>query len=75
MDWCSGEYTVFGQIIKAADTTPPTIDVPAIVVSVDPWNCNANIDLPSPEHIRDNCDANPQYRIGNTGGLNVAGDR
>ncbi|NNE13855.1 MAG: hypothetical protein HKN51_02685 [Saprospiraceae bacterium] len=74
LDWCTGEFIIYGQIIKAADTTPPTIDVPAIVVSVDPWNCDANIDLPSPEHIRDNCDANPKYRIGNTGGLNVAGD-
>ena len=74
LDWCSGEFINYGQLIKAVDRDAPTIDVQTIQVSVDPWNCNANIDLPNPEHLFDDCDANPTYRIGNSAGFNVAGN-
>ena len=73
LDWCESVFIEYGQLIKAVDTEAPVITVSAIQVSVDPWNCEANITLPSPEHLTDNCDPNPTYRIGNSGGFNVVG--
>jgi len=74
LDWCESVFIEYGQLINAVDTEAPVITVPAIQVSVDPWDCSANISLPSPEHLTDNCDPNPSYRIGNSSGFNVAGN-
>lgn len=74
LDWCSGEFISYGQIIKAVDRFGPEIEVPEITVSVDPWSCAATVNLPHPEHIFDNCDTYSSYFIGLTGGLPVTGN-
>lgn len=74
LDWCTSEFITYSQLIKAIDRTPPTLDVPAKVVSVNPWDCYSNIKLPAPEHIYDNCDYHPSYHIGYTGGIQVTGN-
>jgi len=74
LDWCSGEFIQYGQIIKAVDRYGPEIDVPELTVSVDPWACTATVNLPHPEHIFDNCDSYTSYFIGTTGGLSVSGN-
>lgn len=75
LDWCSGEYITYGQVIKAIDTSGPSIDVGDITVSVDPWDCETNARLPDPEHLNDDCDLNFIYWIGYVeGGLEVTGN-
>ncbi|NNE15879.1 MAG: hypothetical protein HKN51_12925, partial [Saprospiraceae bacterium] len=74
LDWCTGQFIEYQQIIKSQDTAGPQLSVPNTSASVDPWNCNAMIYLPAPEHIADDCDANITYYIGNTGGYSVTGN-
>ncbi|NNF23068.1 MAG: hypothetical protein HKN67_14105, partial [Saprospiraceae bacterium] len=63
------------QIIKSTDNGNPTIDVSDVTASVDPWECSADVSLPHPEHLADDCDDNITYSIGAvSGGLQVVGD-
>lgn len=63
IDWCTGESITITQIIKATDDEAPTIVVPNITVSVDPWICAGNFLLPAPTILHDNCDDNPTYTV------------
>ena len=46
-----------------------------MISSVDPWKCSADVLLPLPKILEDNCDANVTYEVIRvTGGLQVAGD-
>ena len=74
LDWCTSEFVHYDQIIKAVDYLGPEIEIPEITASVDPWDCKANVHLPHPEHIFDNCDNFYGYTIGSTGGYDVIGD-
>jgi len=74
LDWCTSQFVHYDQIIKAVDHIGPEIDIPTITASVDPWECKANVHLPHPEHIFDNCDNFYGYTIGSTGGYEVTGD-
>ncbi len=74
LDWCVGEFITYGQIIKSIDQNPPFLTVPDVTASVDPWECAATVNLPHPEHIGDDCDANVTYYIGNRNGFNLSGD-
>ncbi len=75
LDWCTGELLSYDQIVKAVDQTDPVIDVHDITLSVDPWECAVNVNLPHPEHIYDDCDGNLTYWIGFTSdAFNITGD-
>ena len=74
LDWCSGQFVTYGQIIKSIDQNPPVLSVPNVTVSVDPWECTATVNLPHPEHIGDDCDSDVSYYIGNRQGLELDGD-
>ncbi len=75
LDWCSGQFIEYGQIIKSIDTGNPSLVVHDLTVSVDSWKCAADVLLPHPEHIYDDCDDNLSYWIGNVeGALTVTGD-
>ena len=75
LDWCTGEFVQYGQIIKSIDQGTPTIDVSDVTASVDPWKCSADVNLPHPEHLSDDCDADLSYYIGYVeGGLSVSGN-
>jgi hypothetical protein len=64
LDWCTGQFITYGQIIKSVDQNAPFLTVPNHTVSVDPWNCQATVYLPAPEHMGDDCDADITYSIG-----------
>ncbi len=74
LDWCTGQFITYGQIIKSIDQNPPFLTVPDVTASVDPWECVATVNLPHPEHIGDDCDANVTYYIGNRNGFDLSGD-
>ncbi|NNE27452.1 MAG: hypothetical protein HKN09_11470 [Saprospiraceae bacterium] len=75
LDWCTGEFVQYGQVIKSIDQGVPTIEVNDVTASVDPWKCSANVDLPHPEHIVDDCDSDLTYFIGSVeGALSVSGN-
>ncbi len=74
LDWCTGQFITYGQIIKSIDQNPPFLTVQNISASVDPWECAATVNLPHPEHIGDDCDANVSYYIGNRNGFDLSGD-
>ena len=75
LDWCTGEFVQYGQVIKSVDQGVPTIEVNDVTASVDPWKCSADVNLPQPEHILDDCDSDLTYFIGSVeGGLSVSGN-
>lgn len=63
LDWCTGEYYNYDQIIKIVDGVGPTVTVNDIAVSVDPWECTADVHFPAPEHLFDACDNIVNYWI------------
>ncbi len=63
LDWCAGESTTFVQNISSKDKEPPFISTPDITVSVDPWECAANVVMEEPEHLSDVCDKDVQWTI------------
>lgn len=66
LDWCTGEYITYDQIIKVIDQNGPSISVGDVNVSVDPWECSADINMPQPEHLFDDCDNIVRYWITGT---------
>ncbi|MBN8680193.1 MAG: hypothetical protein J0M29_18355 [Chitinophagales bacterium] len=64
VDWCIGDGFIFNQIIKVEDKQGPAMVCPAnLTVSVNPFQCCANVDLPNIV-IEDECS-----RINNIGGM------
>ncbi|HAD11028.1 MAG TPA: hypothetical protein DCF33_01185 [Saprospirales bacterium] len=64
VDWCIGDGIIYNQIIKVEDKQGPEMICPAnLTVSVNPFNCCANVDLPNIV-IADECS-----RINNIGGM------
>ncbi len=62
-DWCDNSSISFVQIIKAADTEAPTLDVDDVTVSTDPWGCTASTYLPAPNILHDNCSFDVDYTV------------
>ncbi len=57
VDWCTGEIVEMTQIIKVEDSTAPTINnVEDITANVNPFDCSAQVLLPTPT-ATDNCTA------------------
>ena len=55
VDWCTGEIIKYTQIIKVLDQQAPFIEpMPDITMSVNPFDCSAQIPLPIPD-ASDNC--------------------
>ncbi|MDA8693507.1 hypothetical protein N9L92_05530, partial [Saprospiraceae bacterium] len=76
LDWCTGHFITYEQIIKVVDDIGPTFtfEPEALSVSVDPWKCSADVLLPLPKNLFDNCDENLTYEVTNVeGGLLVGG--
>ena len=66
LDWCNGDTDSYVQTIKIDDTENPTIIVGSEMnISVDPWNCGADVWLPEPQ-IHDNCSSNLDWYITST---------
>lgn len=74
LDWCTSNIKTLTQMIIATDEIPPVISVDDVTVSVDVWSCEANILLPKPKVLVDNCDANPTYRVAGPAGVRVVFD-
>lgn len=74
LDWCRSEIIRFPQLIKAADTEGPTIDVDDLTVSVDPWGCVGNFLLPEPNILHDNCDIDATYTVRGPLGVTIVLD-
>jgi len=74
LDWCSGQFINYSQIIKSLDENPPFLSLNDTSASVDPWECTATVHLPHPEHMGDDCDDNITYYIGNRNGFDLSGN-
>lgn len=74
VDWCTGETGIFVQQISSHDKEGPVIGNPDITVSTDPWECVANVEMPEPEHLHDECDPNATWYIIPPIGYNVIGN-
>ncbi len=72
-DWCKGTVAHFDQTIIVTDIDGPDVSVSDITVSVDPWNCYADIEMPEPNHITDDCDNVSNYWIQNSDGILMSG--
>ncbi len=70
-DWCNGETAELSQVIINADQDGPNMDVNDFSVSVDPWNCWANVDFPAPEHLNDKCSDYTTWSVCDEYGLPV----
>ena len=68
LDWCNGESESFTQVIKLIDTTPPTITGQDIVISVNPWECAADVWIADDYEpaIHDNCSYGLDWYITST---------
>ena len=74
LDWCTLEQATYVQVIKAVDQKAPTFIVKDVTVSVNPWGCVANFDVPMPWELADNCDANPKWWIEGPAGVVITGN-
>lgn len=55
VDWCTGQIRNYTQIIKVLDTTPPSVEpISDLTLSVNPFDCSAQLALPVPVSS-DNC--------------------
>ncbi len=71
LDWCTATTVEFVQTIKRVDQDGPAISGPDHIVSVDPWSCAANFEIPAPEHLLDNCDKNPTWSVVGPTGVQI----
>lgn len=74
LDWCQGEVREYGQIIKAQDLTPPTIEAEDKTVSIDPWGCEATVVLDPPSILHDACTDYVTYEVHGPLGVTVSYD-
>jgi len=74
LDWCTNETVPYTQLIKAVDNEGPTFILKDITVSTDPWGCEANIDIPQPWELHDNCTFNLDYTVSGPAGVIIVGD-
>jgi len=74
LDWCTSETANFTQLIKAVDDEGPTFILQDITVSTDPWGCAADIDVPMPWELHDNCTDDVDYTVSGPAGVVIVGD-
>jgi len=74
LDWCTNETVPFTQLIKAVDNDGPTFFVKDITVSTDPWGCEANIEIPAPWELHDDCTSDITYSVSGPAGVIIVGD-
>ncbi len=72
-DWCKGTTVNFEQLIKITDIDGPDLSVSDITVSVDPWDCFADIEMPAPDHLTDDCDNETNYWVQGPLGIVMSG--
>ena len=63
IDWAKNEFLEYNQVIDAIDNNGPTYTVKDINASVVAGNCTADVLVPQPEHLIDDCDPNASYRV------------
>ncbi len=73
IDWCKGTSVTFDQLIKITDIDGPDLTVSDITVSVDPGSCHADILMPPPDHIYDDCDNETNYWVTGPTGIIFTG--
>ncbi|MEM9547419.1 MAG: proprotein convertase P-domain-containing protein [Bacteroidota bacterium] len=73
-DWCTNEIVTYTQSIKAVDNEGPTFIVKDITVSTDPWGCEANIEIPQPWELHDDCTDDLDYTVSGPAGVIIVGD-
>lgn len=66
LNWCTGESIDFIQQIQVEDNTPPVIEMNDQTVSIDPWQCVADVYLNDPTVLSDNCSSDLDWFIMNT---------
>jgi hypothetical protein len=74
LDWCTNETAPYTQLIKAVDNDGPTFIVKDVTVSTDPWGCEANIDIPQPWELHDDCTDDLTYTVSGPAGVIIVGD-
>jgi subtilisin-like proprotein convertase family protein len=74
LDWCTNETVPFTQLIKAVDNEGPTFELMDVTVSTDPWGCEANIEVPQPWELHDNCTDDLTYTVSGPAGVVIVGD-
>jgi len=74
LDWCTNETVPFTQLIKAVDNDGPTFIVKDVTVSTDPWGCEANIEVPQPWELHDDCTDDLTYTVSGPAGVVIVGD-
>jgi hypothetical protein len=75
LDWCTTEVTPYVQLIKAVDQEGPTFGLMDVTVSTDPWSCTANVEIPEPWELHDNCDYEVEYTVSGPAGVVIVGDQ
>ncbi len=63
LDWCNLTQAEHVQVIKAVDQEGPTFTALDFEVSTNPWGCEADVDIPHPWELHDNCDTDPTYYV------------
>jgi len=71
LDWCTATTEIFVQNIVTRDEEPPFVEQGDITVSTGAWECLADVEMPRPEHLHDNCDPDPQYTVIGPAGIEV----
>ncbi len=64
-NWCDASAPPISesQVIKAADTEPPVIEVVPFATSVDPWGCTTKLIFPEPAILKDKCSSYVGYSV------------
>ncbi|MFT4533889.1 MAG: hypothetical protein ACJA1A_000067 [Saprospiraceae bacterium] len=74
LDWCTNETVPYTQLIKAVDNQGPTFIVKDVTVSTDPWGCEANVEIPQPWELHDDCTDDVTYTVSGPAGVVIVGD-
>ncbi len=74
LDWCTNETAPYTQLIKAVDNDGPTFILKDVTVSTDPWGCEANIEVPQPWELHDDCTSDLTYTVSGPAGVVIVGD-
>jgi len=72
-DWCKGTSVTYDQLVKITDIDGPDLTVSNFTVSVDPHACHADIEMPAPDHLYDDCDNVTTYWVTGPLGIIISG--
>jgi hypothetical protein len=74
VDLCSGKSVEETQIINIVDQEAPLFALRDTVISTPSNKCMAQLHLPSPSDLTDNCDATPAYEIVSAAAITITFD-